>query len=114
MAERQRLEWLDPAVRKREEREAAKLAPGGEGDEAWVWWRTAEEWAQDILGWVEDTCQRNRVLTFYELLEGDATVGKPFHGLPAEMAKKAVGVILSRRGKATLMGEGDGIGAKFF
>ena len=113
MIERGRLEWIDPvSIRKRDkDREGPK---GGEGDEAWVWWRTPEEWAQDIMQWVEETGQRNRVLTFYELLEGDATANMAFHGLPLEMAKKAIGGVLGRRGKATLMGEGEGMGAKFF
>lgn len=113
MIERGRLEWIDlQSIRKREKDKDSLNK--GEGDEAWVWWRTPEEWAQDIIKWVEETGQRNRVLTFYELLEGDATVHLSFHGLPREMAQKAVGGILGRRGKATLMGEGEGLGAKFF
>jgi len=41
----------------------------------WIYWRTPEEWAAQIDGWVESTAQRGGVLTLYELREGDGTRG---------------------------------------
>ena len=48
---------------------------GAGGDVVWVYWRTPEEWAALIEGWVEDTAQKGSVLTLYELTEGDSTLG---------------------------------------
>lgn len=47
----------------------------GGGDVVWVYWRTPEEWAGLVEGWVDETAQRGGVLTLYELREGDATRG---------------------------------------
>ena len=49
---------------------------GEEGDksgEVWVWWKGKEEWARAVEEWVDRTGNKNAVLTFYELLHGDAT-----------------------------------------
>lgn len=43
---------------------------------AWIWWRNVEEWAQAIAEWVEETGQKNTVLTLYELTESDATLSQ--------------------------------------
>lgn len=48
---------------------------GGGGDVVWVYWRTPEEWAALVEGWVDATGQRGSVLTLYELVEGDGTRG---------------------------------------
>ena len=51
----------------------------GEGDErntAWIWWRNPEEWAGAIAEWVEETGQKNTVLTLYELTESEATLSQ--------------------------------------
>lgn len=98
-----RASWLDP-VGKRD---------AGVGSEAWIWFRSAEDWAAAMAAWVDGTGQRNTVLTFYELLEGDNTIGESFHGLPREMAQLSVSVLV-RRQKASLLGEGDGMGVKFY
>ena len=75
---------------------------GGEKGVCWVWWRRPEEWAEVLVDWVgsfcvwgwrwlwvsgmmadsiggsqvEETGQKNTVLTFYELMNGEATVDK--------------------------------------
>jgi len=46
-----------------------------EGDLAWIYWRTPEEWAGLVEAWVDATGQRGSVLTVYELIEGDGTLG---------------------------------------
>ena len=43
---------------------------------AWIWWRNPEEWAGAIADWVEETGQRNTVLTLYELTESEATLSQ--------------------------------------
>jgi ESCRT-II complex subunit VPS25 len=48
---------------------------GGDG-EFWVWWRTVEEWAGRIADWVDETAQKNTVLTLYELTESEATLSQ--------------------------------------
>src|ERR1700712_1978978 len=66
-----RIEWIGKAP--------SKNNPEGAG-KCWVFWRRPEEWADLILGWVEETGQRNVVLTMYEIGEGDGTRGWDFHG----------------------------------
>jgi ESCRT-II complex subunit VPS25 len=48
----------------------------GRSEKCWVYWRRPEEWASVLEGWVEGTGQRGSVLTFYELVEGDATMSQ--------------------------------------
>lgn len=48
---------------------------GGGGDVFWIYWRTPEEWASVVEAWVDDTAQKNTVLTLYELSQGEETVG---------------------------------------
>lgn len=52
---------------------SSKGAEGG--DVVWVYWRTPEEWAGLIEGWVDETAQKGTVLTLYELTEGESTRG---------------------------------------
>lgn len=47
----------------------------GTGDVFWIYWRTPEEWAEMVEAWVEETAQKNSVLTLYELTEGEGTKG---------------------------------------
>ncbi|KAK4154332.1 ESCRT-II complex subunit, partial [Chaetomidium leptoderma] len=88
-------------------------AGGGGGDMVWIYWRTPEEWAGLVEGWVEGTGQKGSVLTVYELLEGDGTRGAEFHGLDQELLRKALNVLV-KRGKAQIFGQEDSLGVKFF
>ena len=36
-----------------------------------VYWLKPEEWANSIANWIDETGQKNAVLTLYELTEGD-------------------------------------------
>ena len=45
-------------------------------DGYWVYWRRPEEWAELIWRWVDEVGQKGAVLTFYELLHGEATAGQ--------------------------------------
>ncbi|CAN8097959.1 unnamed protein product [Discula destructiva] len=86
---------------------------GDEGDVVWVYWRTPEEWAALVEGWVDATGQRGTVLTLYELVEGEGTIGTEFHGLDHELLQKALNVLV-KRGKAQIFGQEDSQGVKFF
>lgn len=107
MVDHGRAAWVDATAKPRK---GAAAAPDAD---VWLYWRSPEEWAALLASWVEATGQRSTVLTLYELLEGDAAQGQPFWGMPVEVARTAVAVLV-RRGKAQTLGEGDGLGVKFF
>ncbi|KAL1973453.1 hypothetical protein VTN31DRAFT_6088 [Thermomyces dupontii] len=92
-----RAEWVSPA----------------EKTVAWIWWRRPEEWADSLMEWIEETAQKNTVLTVYELVHGDATIGQEFHGMDQEAFLKALQVLV-KRGKAQVFGNEDEKGVKFF
>ncbi|KAK0617371.1 vacuolar protein-sorting-associated protein 25, partial [Immersiella caudata] len=93
----------------------AEYVAGGdkEGDVVWIYWRTPEEWATLVEGWVEETGQKGSVLTLYELTEGEGTRGTEFHGMDSELLQKALSVLV-KRGKAQIFGQEDSQGVKFF
>nr|KMM68111.1 vacuolar protein-sorting-associated protein 25 [Coccidioides posadasii RMSCC 3488] len=80
---------------------------------AWIWWRRPEEWAGVIADWVEETAQKNTVLTLYELTEGEATMSQEFHGMDPDVLQKSLHVLV-KRGKAQVFGNEDQQGVKFF
>ncbi|GKT57820.1 vacuolar protein-sorting-associated protein 25 [Colletotrichum tofieldiae] len=82
-------------------------------DVFWVYWRTPDEWAAVIEGWIDETAQKGVVLTLYELTEGEGTRGTEFHGLDPDLLAKAL-QILVKRGKAQIFGQEDSQGVKFF
>ncbi|KAI9851663.1 MAG: hypothetical protein M1838_003132 [Thelocarpon superellum] len=85
----------------------------GEGNVCWIWWRRAEEWAELLEHWVDETGQKNTVLTFYELTDGEMSRGTEFHGMDREVLQKSLNV-LTKRGKAQVFGNEDQPGVKFF
>ncbi|KAI5922849.1 ESCRT-II complex, vps25 subunit [Camillea tinctor] len=85
----------------------------GQGDVVWVYWKTPEEWAGLVEAWVEETAQKNTVLTLYELTEGEDTRGTEFYGLDPDILQKALQVLV-KRGKAQIFGQEDQQGVKFF
>lgn len=86
---------------------------GTRDGEFWVWWRTVEEWAGTIADWVDETAQKNTVLTLYELTESEATLSQDFHGMDPDLLQRAL-TILVKRGKAQVFGQEDQQGVKFF
>lgn len=80
---------------------------------AWIYWRSPEEWAQLIEGWVDETAQKGSVLTLYELVEGDGTLGTDIHGIDRDMLHRAL-QLLVKRGRAQIFGQEDSQGVKFF
>lgn len=65
------------------------------------------------MGWVEETGQKNVVLTMYEIGEGDGTRGWDFHGMDEVLLGRSVQVLV-KRGRAQVFGEADQLGVKFF
>ncbi|KAK4172188.1 ESCRT-II complex subunit [Triangularia setosa] len=86
---------------------------GGGGDVVWIYWRTPEEWAGVVEGWVEETGNKGQVMTVYELTEGETTRGSEFWGLDQELLIKAIQV-LAKKGRAQTMGGEENLGVKFF
>ncbi len=89
----------------------------GKGEQStacYVWWRSAQEWANLLASWVDETGQEGTVLTLYELREGDAVRGKEWREMDEGMLRKVLGVLV-KRGKAQVFGQdGGGEGVKFF
>ncbi|KAI9795773.1 MAG: hypothetical protein M1835_005217 [Candelina submexicana] len=88
---------------------------GGDGTKSlvWVWWRKPEEWAGIIADWVEETGQKNTVLTLYELTEGDTVASQEFRNIDPTILQKSLNVLV-KRGKAQVFGIEDQQGVKFF
>ncbi|KAL9020627.1 MAG: hypothetical protein Q9185_002075 [Variospora sp. 1 TL-2023] len=92
---------------------------GGKGaeknrkEEAWIWWRRPEDWAEVLAGWVDGTGQKGTVLTFWELVHGEAVKGEEWAGMEDEVLARALGVLV-KRGKAQIFGEEGERGVKFF
>lgn len=96
-----RAEWVAPTARN--ERSST----------CYVYWRTPAEWADVIHAWVEETGQKNAVLTFYELRQGDAVRNKDWRDMDDDLLRKVLNVLV-RRGKAQIFGQEETSGIKFF
>ncbi|KAL8785220.1 MAG: hypothetical protein Q9213_003489 [Squamulea squamosa] len=84
-----------------------------EKNEAWIWWKRPEEWAEVISGWVDKTGQKGVILTFYELVNGEAVRGEEWVGMEEEVLAKCLNLLV-KRGKAQVFGEEGEKGVKFF
>ncbi|KAK9378630.1 ESCRT-II complex subunit-domain-containing protein [Kockiozyma suomiensis] len=80
-----------------------------------IFWRRPEEWANMIADWIDSTGQRNAILTFYEISDGDLSFSQDFRGIDATILRKALDILV-RRGQAQIMRSADGevAGVKFF
>ncbi|KAL8729894.1 MAG: hypothetical protein Q9166_004451 [cf. Caloplaca sp. 2 TL-2023] len=85
---------------------------GGEKSEAWIWWKRPEEWAEVISGWVDKTGQKGVVLTFWELLNGEAVKGEGWMGMEEEVLARCLATLV-KKGKAQVFGEEGEKGVKF-
>ncbi|KAI4717508.1 ESCRT-II complex component [Aureobasidium sp. EXF-10727] len=80
---------------------------------AWIWWKSASEWAELIAKWVEETGQKGVVLTIYELRESEAVERQEWVGMDEEMLRRCLDVLV-KKGRAQVFGQADGSGVKFF
>jgi ESCRT-II complex subunit VPS25 len=96
---------------------------------ALIYWRLPEEWAEVLHTWVHpcvpliqyvsyshnpqatSTGSLNTILTFYEIT--DPPLESPLTGMPVPLLKKAI-AILSKTGRAQLIGIAEGEGVRFF
>lgn len=80
-----------------------------------VYWRRPEEWAALVYKWVNDTGKMDSVLTFFEIQQGDETVGQEFHELDTRILKKALQSLEAQRKAQVFTGTSDdNLGVKFF
>jgi ESCRT-II complex subunit VPS25 len=109
------------------ERNVAVYDPSKQTRSVLLYWRLPEEWAQVLHGWVSiferiwiseevfhavkatSTGQLNTILTFYDIT--DPQVQSPLSGIPIPLLRKAIS-ILSRMGRAQLIGAADGEGVR--
>lgn len=88
----------------------------GDKNVAYVFWKNLEEWGQAIWDWVDETGQKNTVLTLYEITEGEMARGREWEGMEEELLKRVLGSLV-KRGKAQVFSGTDGaegMGVKFF
>lgn len=84
------------------------------GRQQWeIYWHPLDELAQMLLRWAQASGTTNAVCTFFELTEGDAAVGQPWHGLRVAVLVKALR-LLEAQGKCELMGDTEDGGVKFY
>jgi len=76
-----------------------------------LYWRLPEEWAEVLHEWATSTAQLNIILTFYEIT--DPPVESPLTGIPIPLLRRAI-TILSKTGRAQIIGVADGEGVRFF
>ncbi|KAF2131626.1 ESCRT-II complex, vps25 subunit [Dothidotthia symphoricarpi CBS 119687] len=84
-----------------------------EGGRFWIYWRRPDEWAGALEEWVERTGQKGSVLTFYEIVEGEATMKEEFWGMEGALLMKSLGICV-KRGRAQIFGSEGSEGVKFF
>ncbi|KAI6097663.1 ESCRT-II complex vps25 subunit [Pisolithus croceorrhizus] len=72
-------------------------------------WRLPEEWADVLHSWGTATGQLNTILTLYEIT--DPPVPSPLSGMPLSLLRRAI-AILTRSGRAQLIGVADGEGVR--
>ncbi|KAB8278809.1 ESCRT-II complex subunit-domain-containing protein [Aspergillus minisclerotigenes] len=107
------LDWMAESEEKGGGGRRAEWVDGTNKTIAWVWWRRPEEWAGILADWVENTGQKNVVLTVYELVEGEATMSQEWHGMDVDVMMKSLNVLV-KRGKAQVFGSEGQEGVKFF
>lgn len=86
LVEKRYAEWLSPKDR----------------ESCLIFSRPPEQWAKIISDYVKEKSLYNIVLTFYELLEGDATKDREFHQLDETIFLRAL-KILEKAGKAAVI-----------
>ncbi|WPG99758.1 Hypothetical protein R9X50_00257700 [Acrodontium crateriforme] len=97
----QKIEWL------------STTAKGEQKDSCYVLWKSANEWAEEIHAWVDETGQKGTVLTVYELRESDAVSGKDWRDMDEGLLRRVLNVLV-KRGKAQIFGQEESAGVKFF
>ena len=79
--------------------------------EFYMYWRTPGQWADALAGWIDESAQHGVVFTLFELIEGDDSAGRDFHGMDPDVLKKALDVLV-KKGRAEVFGTEE-LGVKF-
>ncbi|KAI6116805.1 ESCRT-II complex vps25 subunit [Pisolithus croceorrhizus] len=90
-------------------RNLAYYEPPKQTRSAILLWRLPEEWADVLHSWGTATGQLSTILTLYEIT--DPPVPSPLSGIPLSLLRRAI-VILTRSGRAQLIGVADGEGVR--
>ena len=105
--------WIDEKKKDATLLQQRSQVDGGSKNVALIFWKMPQDWAEMIAEWVEETGQKNTVLTVYELLEGEATKDQEFHGMDTEIMNLSLKHLV-QRGRAQIFGDEDQRGVKFF
>lgn len=80
-----------------------------------IYWKTLDEWADIMINWVEETGQRNSVLTYYELVEGNTLINTELYKIDPIILKKAINILVKKDMAQVLRSTNeDEFGVKFF
>jgi len=96
LQQRGNIEWLDKGKKR-----------------CYIYWRTPEEWGQQIYKWAVNNGMTNSVCTFYEITQGDDTSEEEFHGLDEGVLTRALKALEGEK-KAEIMDFDGSSGVKFF
>ena len=106
----------------------AAYEPVKQSNSVLLYWRSPEEWAEVLHGWVrrafanrypprnvcipqaDSTGQLNTILTFYDIIE--PPVPSPLSGIPMSLLRKAIS-ILTKTTRAQIISVADGEGVRF-
>ncbi|EKX37143.1 vacuolar protein sorting 25 [Guillardia theta CCMP2712] len=85
-----------------------------DGNKLLIYWKKPSEWATLMYNWARDTGHLNAVLTFYEIQEGDISIGTDLHGIDPLILEKSARV-LEQQGKVIIFSTegGETSGIKF-
>ncbi|RPA83692.1 ESCRT-II complex, vps25 subunit [Ascobolus immersus RN42] len=72
-----------------------------------VWWKRREEWAAEVLRWVEESGLRGDIVAIWDLIHGDVAYFTEFHGMDIYVLRKAIET-LEKRGKCKTVMKGEG------
>ncbi|CCK69882.1 ESCRT-II subunit protein VPS25 KNAG_0D01300 [Huiozyma naganishii CBS 8797] len=68
----------------------------------YVLWRPLDAWTSLILEWFDTANQMGKVVTFYELAQGDESLDCEFHGIPEPLLLRILKPLV-KRGRATML-----------
>lgn len=75
-----------------------------------LWWRTPDEWAEELHKWADSTGQLNTILTYLEITE--PAVPSSLSDIPMTVLRRAI-QILAKTSRAQVITIADGEGVRF-
>ena len=80
----------------------------------YIYWRTPEEWGEQIYSWAKANGMLQTVCTFYELTEGEDTIAEDFYGMDNGLLIKALRTLEVQNKAEIIMDDATPGGVKFF